>query len=140
MGAEHIYPLLTEHGEKEKFNEERYEKILISSMLQSQQTLLPILHPLQKFTEFLKQTVPHFEGQLFLAHCREGKEKQSYHAVLKKDKKNLILIGPEGDFSPDEIEKSLQSGFIPVHLGNTRLRTETAGIYACAVYNAFQNA
>lgn len=140
MGTEHIYPILTEHGEKEKFNEERYEKILISSMLQSQQTFLPCLHPVQKFSNFLMQTVGTFKGQIFLAHCGEGEEKKSFSSVLQKGEKCLILIGPEGDFSPEEVQQSFQSGLIPVHLGNTRLRTETAGMYACAVYNAFQNA
>lgn len=139
ISVENIYPIITEHSEREKFNQERYKKILIAALLQSQQTLLPVIHPAQKLSSFLRNTVQGFDGQLFIAHCQES-EKRGLHSQLKKDKKCLTLIGPEGDFSLEEVEQCFQSGFIPVHLGENRLRTETAGMYACAVYNAFQDA
>lgn len=142
IGVVQIFPLITEHSEKEKFNKDRYEKILIAALLQSQQTWLPKLHSVQKLSSFLKDVDMIFSGQKFIAHCfpESDQRKTSFLSHLQKDRNCLILIGPEGDFSKEEVTECLRSGFIPVHLGKNRLRTETAGIYACTVYNAFQDA
>lgn len=136
LGVEQIYPILTERSEREKFNLERYQQILISALLQSQQSYLPELIEPQKLDHFLKSTV-NSKSQKFIAHCIDDDQKVSYLAHLKKEENCLVLIGPEGDFSSKEITASLSSQFIPVTLGQNRLRTETAGLYAVTVFNAF---
>lgn len=136
LGIENIYPIITERTEKEKFNFERYNQILISSVLQSQQCFLPQLHEIQKLGSFLSSFNQN-ENQNFIAHCLENEEKASLLTVLSKQKSSFFLIGPEGDFSPKEIEECISNGFFPLSLGQNRLRTETAGIYAAAVFNAF---
>lgn len=136
LGIEHIYPLVAERSEKEKYNAGRYEQILISAMLQSQQVFLPVLHPPQKLKGFIDCINTGFRGQRFIAHCVES-ERISYLEALDRGKDGLVLIGPEGDFSDKEINYCLNHHFVPVRFGKTRLRTETAGLYACSVFNAF---
>jgi 16S rRNA (uracil1498-N3)-methyltransferase len=125
IGASEIYPLLCNRTERQHFRHERLNGILIASMLQSQQVWLPIMHDPIKFTEALKQL--NYSSSL-IAHCEEGEKKPINSLVLTKD--ICMLIGPEGDFSTDEIELALQKNYTPVTLGNTRLRTETAAIVA----------
>lgn len=134
IGIQHIYPIITEHSEKDKFNHERYQQIIISALIQSQQTFLPTLHQTQKLKSLLENI--HFQ-QKFIAHCISESEKTSLNTLLKAQQSSLILIGPEGDFSQKEVEECLQHHFIPVSLGPNRLRTETAGIYATTLFNAF---
>jgi 16S rRNA (uracil1498-N3)-methyltransferase len=100
-------------------------------MLQSQQTFLPILNEPIYFEEILKSTEP----IKLIAHCLEN-EKKIMRDELKENLSTIILIGPEGDFTPEEINAAMQNNFIPVSLGNKRLRTETAGLYACVVFNS----
>ncbi len=100
-------------------------------MLQSQQAWLPLLSEPIKFKEFIKQPL---RQQKYIAHCiDEEKNLLSNEAFQTTDQ--LILIGPEGDFTKDEVDAALQNNFIPVSLGSTRLRTETAGIVACVLLN-----
>lgn len=136
LGIEKIYPILTERSEREKFNLDRYQQILIAAVLQSQQSFIPELMEPQKLNLFLKEQAQ-LNAQKFLAHCLDVEDKVSYLNQLKKEQDCIILIGPEGDFSPKEIQEGLQSGFIPVTLGQNRLRTETAGLYVVTVFNAF---
>jgi 16S rRNA (uracil1498-N3)-methyltransferase len=96
-------------------------------MKQSLQCYLPTINELTTFNSFVNQD---FEGQKYIAHC-EDSDRNSLKSQLKPDQDIVILIGPEGDFSVKEIETALQHNFIPVTLGNTRLRTETAAIAAC---------
>jgi 16S rRNA (uracil1498-N3)-methyltransferase len=126
IGVKEIQPLICAHTEKENFRFDRMNNILISAMLQSKQTWLPQLHQPKKFDVFISKN---FDGVKLIAHCVEG-EKQSLKNCNNQTTNKLILIGPEGDFSPSEIEFALKQNFIPVSLGNTRLRTETAGIVA----------
>jgi len=128
IGVSEIIPLLCNRTEKEKFRHDRMQNILISAMLQSQQCWLPVLH---EPTEFEKVIQFSFE-QKFIAHC-EGTNKQLLNHQINKSSNQLILIGPEGDFTLEEIEQALKCDFIPVSLGTTRLRTETAGIVAAAL-------
>ncbi|HET8574058.1 MAG TPA: RsmE family RNA methyltransferase [Edaphocola sp.] len=140
-GIQDIYPIITEHSERAKINRERYEKVMISALIQSQQAILPVLHPVSKLSDFLKITDTINAGQKFVAHCIDSSaEKRSFLSRLSLEQSCLMLIGPEGDFSTNEVRQCLQSGIIPVHLGENRLRTETAGLYTCMVYNAFQDA
>jgi 16S rRNA (uracil1498-N3)-methyltransferase len=132
IGVSEIIPLICDHTEKENFRFDRMQNILVSAMLQSKQTWLPQLHQPVKFNAFINEG---FEGLKLIAHCVE-EEKQSLNAFINHQKNKLILIGPEGDFSKTEIEAALQRYFIPVSLGNTRLRTETAGIVAAVLLSA----
>jgi 16S rRNA (uracil1498-N3)-methyltransferase len=129
IGVSEIIPLICERTEKEKFRFDRMQNILISAMLQSQQCWLPVLH---QPTEFEKAIQSHFEKK-FIAHCEETSKASLPDPSFNSTASQLILIGPEGDFSSEEIESALKNSFIPVSLGTTRLRTETAGIVAAAL-------
>lgn len=128
IGVSEIIPLLCERTEKEKFRYDRMRGILISAMLQSQQTRLPVLQQPTAFAEAVKNSK---QQQKFIAHCLP-EQKQQLSSVIHHPS-SLILIGPEGDFTPTEIALALEKQFIPVALGNTRLRTETAGIVAATL-------
>ena len=129
IGVREIIPLICDHTEKENFRFDRMNNILISAMLQSQQTWLPQLHQPKKFNDFINDD---FNGLKLIAHCIET-EKKSLPELAVQNKNKLMLIGPEGDFSNTEIEIALQRNYIPVTLGATRLRTETAGIVAASL-------
>lgn len=131
IGVKEIFPLICEHTEKENFRYDRMSGILISAMLQSQQTFLPQLHQPKKFDVFINES---FDGLKLIAHCADQK-KQTLKDFTDQKTNKLILIGPEGDFSSTEIESALKQNFIPVSLGNTRLRSETAGIVAVTFLN-----
>jgi 16S rRNA (uracil1498-N3)-methyltransferase len=129
IGVSEIIPLLCSRTEKQHFRHDRMKNILISAMLQSQQTWLPNLHEPTKYTSFIN--LPD-SNKKFIAHCEAGEQRvelSNYHLFMNA----TILIGPEGDFSMEEIKLALQSNFIPVTLGNTRLRTETAGVVAATL-------
>lgn len=131
IGIATITPLITKRSEKIFLKKERFEKILVSAMLQSQQTFLPTLNEPIKFEDFLYTN----EEVKLIAHCIEN-EKLEMKDELQKAKATIILIGPEGDFTEEEIQLALSNNFKPVSLGNKRLRTETAGLYACVVFNS----
>lgn len=124
LGITEVTLLLCSNSERKQVKEERFEKILVSAMKQSQRLYLPKLNPLISFKEFIQK---HPQGAM--AHCYEG-EKKSLNTVLKSSN-YPILIGPEGDFSKEEVELASISGYDFITLGNNRLRTETAGLYAC---------
>lgn len=127
IGVETITPIICDHSERKVVKTERFEKIIQSAMKQSLQSYLPKLNTPISFKTFITQD---FSGQKFIAHCEET-DKKSLKSILKTNEDCSILIGPEGDFSVKEIEMALQHNFIPVTLGETRLRTETAAIAAC---------
>lgn len=127
IGVDSITPIICDHSERKVIKQERFEKIIQSAMKQSLQCYAPKLNDDVKFDDFINQN---FQGQLFIAHCEETKRK-SLKNELKPNQNVTILIGPEGDFSVNEIQKALRQSFIPVTLGTTRLRTETAAIVAC---------
>lgn len=133
IGVAEIFPMICERTEKEKFRFDRMNQILVSAMLQSQQCWLPTLHQPVLFSKFIETLIadPNFAEQRFIAHCSDGKKNDLLS--VKKQHSSIILIGPEGDFTVNEIELGLQNGFQPVTLGNTRLRTETAGIVAATL-------
>jgi 16S rRNA (uracil1498-N3)-methyltransferase len=137
VGITEIIPLVCERTIKEKFRFDRMKGICVSAMLQSQQSWLPLLHQPIAFDLLFQQEELKDIHQKFIAHCEQG-NKQSITRFLhssekKTDIHSLVLIGPEGDFSSKEIELALQHQFIPVSLGETRLRTETAGIVAATL-------
>jgi 16S rRNA (uracil1498-N3)-methyltransferase len=130
IGVAEIIPLLCERTEKDKFRFERLNGICISAMLQSQQTWLPVL---REPVEYSKWIVESASAQKFIAHCENEETKQVLSAALLSPTDRLICIGPEGDFSTAEITLAMKNGFIPVSLGETRLRTETAGVVAATL-------
>jgi 16S rRNA (uracil1498-N3)-methyltransferase len=130
IGVTEIIPLLCERTEKEKFRYDRLQQILISAMLQSQQCRLPNLHQPSVYKEVIAGDNT---GRKFIAHCLDESKEQLAGQTGGHARDQLILIGPEGDFTPQEVELALQNGYQPVALGNTRLRTETAGIVAATL-------
>ncbi|MDP2088941.1 MAG: 16S rRNA (uracil(1498)-N(3))-methyltransferase [Flavobacteriaceae bacterium] len=126
IGIDEITPILCARSERKVLKNERLDKILEGAMKQSLKFQLPKLNELQTLKSFLK--LPH-DGQLFMAHCDET-DRKSFKNELGKNQKITVLIGPEGDFSPEEIKLAIQQKFVPVTLGESRLRTETAGLVA----------
>ncbi len=127
IGIHEITPIICDNSERKVIKKERLEKIIHSAMKQSLQMYLPILNDSTSFKEFMLQKL---SGQLFIAHCEES-NKKTLQESINKATEYTILIGPEGDFSTKEIKNAISNGYMPVSLGNTRLRTETAGIVAC---------
>jgi 16S rRNA (uracil1498-N3)-methyltransferase len=129
IGITQIVPLICNRTEKTTFKFERLHGILVSAMLQSQQCWLPIMQQPQAFDKYVAQQFNNTSK--LIAHCESEETRQPLTSQLINDPINkLILIGPEGDFTQKEIELALQNNFVPVSLGNTRLRTETAAIVA----------
>lgn len=126
IGISEITPIICEHSERTIFKADRFEKIIQSAMKQSLQFYMPKLNEPVPFNTFV---AAQHQGQLFIAHCEEA-EKRLLKNALEPKKQVTILIGPEGDFSTKEINLALQKNYIPVSLGNTRLRTETAAVVA----------
>ncbi|WP_452231208.1 MULTISPECIES: 16S rRNA (uracil(1498)-N(3))-methyltransferase [unclassified Lacinutrix] len=127
IGIDSITPIICDHSERKIIKPERFEKIIQSATKQSLSCYVPKLNPAIGFKDFIKQD---FSGDLFIAHCEET-DRKSLKNELNPKQDITILIGPEGDFSVKEIEIAIQHKFIPVTLGETRLRTETAAIVAC---------
>jgi 16S rRNA (uracil1498-N3)-methyltransferase len=125
IGINEIIPLICHRTERQHFRFDRMNGILIAAMLQSQQTWLPVLHEPIDFEKFIRQSKI---DQKFIAHCIENDKKELKAFSIQNN--TQILIGPEGDFSVNEITLALQNNFVPVSLGPTRLRTETAGVVA----------
>ncbi len=128
MGIDEITFLHCARSERKNLNLERIEKIAVSAMKQSVKAYLPTLHPLTRYADFLQQPAT---GQRFIAHLVEGQERHSLAKSISGEDTYTILIGPEGDFSPEEVTQALQAGYKPVTLGQSRLRTETAALAAC---------
>lgn len=127
IGIDHLTPLLSFHSERRQIKNERLEKILISAMKQSQKAVLPKLDIMTSFSKFVGAD---FDGKKFIAHCHEGAKKH-LKEVYQATENALILIGPEGDFSEDEVNEAIRNGYQPITLGESRLRTETAALIAC---------
>lgn len=123
IGVSEIIPLICTRTEHSRFRFDRMQQILVAAMLQSQQSWLPVLHEPVKIASCITDAP---QTQKLIAHCEEN-QKTSL-AGIETANNSLLLIGPEGDFTPQEITLALDKGFEPVSLGNTRLRTETAGI------------
>lgn len=125
IGVTRIYPLICNRTEKDHLNMDRMHSILISAMLQSQQVWLPVLHAPVKFNALITTAT---DQQKFIAHCDDTHKLPLQQALQNNATSKLLLIGPEGDFTAQEIAAAIEKGFVPVSLGNTRLRTETAGM------------
>lgn len=131
IGMDELTFLNCRFSERKVIKTERIEKILVSAIKQSLKARIPLLNEMTDFDKFITQD---FKGQKFIAHCYEG-EKPPLKEVLQKGEDALVLIGPEGDFSEEEVAKAIQQGFVPISLGKSRLRTETAALVACHTMN-----
>ncbi|MBC7616854.1 MAG: 16S rRNA (uracil(1498)-N(3))-methyltransferase [Pedobacter sp.] len=132
IGIDEITPLICDRSERKIIKEERLDKVITSAVKQSLTAYHPQLNQAISFSELMKQELV---GERLIAHCMEDDAKQFISTVVSKHQSYLILIGPEGDFSPAELSTALHNGFKPVTLGNTRLRTETAALAACFEVN-----
>ena len=131
IGVSEITPLICERSQKKNMNIKRSINILISALKQSNKYFLPKLNEPQNFKNFVKKNK---EENKLIATC-ENYQKKDITKAYNSKKNNLIMIGPEGDFSKSELEKAKLAGFKFVSLGETRLRAETAGIMACAIFS-----
>jgi 16S rRNA (uracil1498-N3)-methyltransferase len=132
FGVDEFSFIICKRTEKTGVKTERLKKIAESAIKQSIQAMLPVINEAQSFKDFV--TKQQSASSKYIAHCAEDDKTELKDAVLKV--KNLILIGPEGDFTEDEIKLAADNHFKPLSLGNTRLRTETAGLYAAAAYKS----
>jgi 16S rRNA (uracil1498-N3)-methyltransferase len=135
IGIDEITPIICANSERRIVKLDRFEKIIQSAMKQSLKFTLPKLNAPVKFNAFIQQD---FDGKTCIAHCEEL-EKNTLKSVINPAEKTTILIGPEGDFSKEEIQKALANKFIPISLGESRLRTETAALVAVNIVS-FMNA
>jgi 16S rRNA (uracil1498-N3)-methyltransferase len=127
IGVDEITPLLTENSERKRIKLERYQKIILSAMKQSLQFHLPKLNDLTTFKDSLSAEA----DQKWIAHCNEDVDRKSLFNSVQPQQKYILYIGPEGDFSVDEVNLALQHDCKAISLGKNRLRTETAAIVAC---------
>lgn len=132
IGIDEFTPLICDHSERRHISVDRLERIAISAMKQSLKAYLPKINEAISFKKIIEQN---YEGQKFIAHCINESEpvfrKESLQKVYKEENRAICLIGPEGDFSPEEVKLAVEKGFQGVSLGTSRLRTETAGLVAC---------
>ncbi len=140
IGCTEFVPLESRHSERRSLNPDRCAKVVAAAMKQSLKWWLPQLHPLTSFSALVAAP---FEGRRFIAHCDEARTaagKRHLAALLKAGESAEILIGPEGDFSPEEIDEAVRAGFEEITLGRQRLRTETAATVAVAFVAALNDA
>jgi len=132
IGITNITTLICEHSERNFIKKDRIERLMVSAMKQSLRIDLPVFSESVPFEDFVKQQ-EHAYKQKFIAYCGDlEQEPAPLKSVCNANTDTLILIGPEGDFSPEEVYFAMEHGFIPVSLGRFRLRTETAALLACA--------
>lgn len=131
IGLDEITFLDCRYSERKVIKTERIEKILVSAIKQSLKARLPLLHRMTDFAQFVSQP---FSGQKFIAHCYKN-ERQELKDIIQPGEDAVVLIGPEGDFSEEEVSLALSHGFIPISLGPSRLRTETAALVAVHTIN-----
>lgn len=131
IGLDELTFLNCRYSERKVIKNERIEKILVSAVKQSLKATMPVLNGMTDFNAFISHNRA---GQKFIAHCYEG-EKPLLKDILRPGEDALILIGPEGDFSEEEVARAIEAGFRPVSLGKSRLRTETAALVAAHTLN-----
>ena len=132
-GIDRVVPLKCAHSERKELKTERLRKILVSAMNQSLKTTLPQLDEMTKFETLVKAD---FDGQKFIGYCDDALPRKSFVKEYKPGSNVLILIGPEGDFSPQEVELAMNHGFVPVTFGDSRFRTESAALFGVNAVHA----
>ncbi len=133
LGCDIFTPLLCSHSERKVVKDERSVKVVVSAVKQSLKADVPLVNTLTSFSDFMKQDFG--AAKKFIAHCDDSPEKVLLRDVVAKGDEVVVLIGPEGDFSPAEVATARQKGFVGVSLGECRLRSETAGVYAASLLN-----
>jgi 16S rRNA (uracil1498-N3)-methyltransferase len=128
IGVDEITPVICRNTEKPRIKKDRIDNIITSAMKQSLKAFRPTLNEPLGFNEFIKSDPA---GIKMISHCNLAFQRKKIDLIYEKNRNAVIMIGPEGDFSKDELIVAFGNGFIPVHLGNSRLRAETAGIAAC---------
>ena len=128
LGIAEITPVICHHTEKQGLKPERLKNIIVSAMKQSLKASSTKLNPACELSDFINS--PH-SGSTMIAHCNDEYERKAIGEVYQRGSNAVILIGPEGDFSKEEIVRAVKNGYIPISLGKSRLRTETAGVAAC---------
>lgn len=131
IGIDELTFLNCRYSERKVIKTERIEKIVVSAVKQSLKARKPVINEMTDFEKFLQTD---FKGDKFIAHCNEG-EKILLKDAITPGNDALVLIGPEGDFSKEEVEKAIERGFKPISLGKSRLRTETAALVAVHTMN-----
>lgn len=132
IGIDEITPIICERSERKIIKGERLEKVITAAVKQSLTAYHPKLNAASSYQDFIKKD---HKSTKLIAHCEADKVRQAIDQLIIPQENYLILIGPEGDFTPKEIELALHTGYKPVTLGSTRLRTETAGLAACFEVN-----
>jgi 16S rRNA (uracil1498-N3)-methyltransferase len=130
LGVSGIIPLKCTRTEKLQFRLERMHGILESALIQSQQVWMPVMNEPRDFNEYVKEIK---SDQKLIAHCETGTKKKLSEIINSHVNSQVILIGPEGDFTPEEISAATDAGFIAVELGQNRLRSETAALAAASI-------
>jgi len=133
LGVASITPLMATRTERERIRYDRWTNILVSALLQSQQYHLPKLNEAQSLKQILDNHGS--AAQLLIAHCITEVDRQPLAYALDRGNETLILIGPEGDFTKEEVQMCMDANFVGISMGSTRLRTETAAMTACAYFN-----
>ncbi|MES2593316.1 MAG: 16S rRNA (uracil(1498)-N(3))-methyltransferase [Bacteroidota bacterium] len=134
MGIDEISTINCKNSERPVVKTERLNKVAISAIKQSLKAYLPKVNEMLDFKKFMASTA-NFQGQKFIAHCYDGEVKPHLKELYQKGSNTIVLIGPEGDFTADEVKLALDNGYKEIGLGNSRLRTETAALYACTTVN-----
>jgi len=132
LGIDEITPIITDRSERRVVKEDRLNKVITSAVKQSIKAYHPILNESIPFNKFLNSSI---EGEKLIAHCIDNHEKKYISELVMPHQKYLVLIGPEGDFTPEEVNLALNKGFKPLTLGDNRLRTETAALSVCFEIN-----
>jgi len=139
LGIERISPVICSHSERKKIRKDRLEKVVLSATKQSQKAWLPQIDNLTMYSDFIEKLNTSNLTHKYIAHCKEQGQKISVSSIFPIPERILILIGPEGDFSREEIGLATKAGFKELTLGEARLRTETAGIYAVSALHALRS-
>jgi 16S rRNA (uracil1498-N3)-methyltransferase len=134
IGISEITPLLCHRTERKQVKPERLDRILVSAMKQSLRAFKPVLSEPVQLNDFLKRDVPGTRG---IAHCHPTD--RTFVTGLEKSGHYTLLVGPEGDFTDEEVRKAMDTGYVPFHLGDSRLRTETAGIHLCSAIQILES-
>ena len=135
VGVDEITLLDCDHSERSFLKTDRLERIALSAMKQSLHLTLPRIHPAVKLREWLRTFAGGTPALRFIAHCEADQPRTPLATALEAGRDAVVLIGPEGDFSQEEIDLALACGFLPVSLGPSRLRTETAALYAAVAFS-----
>ena len=137
IGVTEFVPLVSDHSERKVIKQEREEKVITAAVKQSLKAYHPLLADITPFAKLVRRE---FAGRKFIAHCGDAvKEKKYLASTLKKGEDTLVLIGPEGDFSPEEVRLAVENGFEEITLGTQRFRTETAAVVAVDMVSIVNN-